>query len=580
MTKGARNDEDEEAAARPPFPEGGPEDAVLQEGVAPLAGVFQGSVDPLRLTDNLSTSRAPTYVGAFFISEISKFSLCIAHKTGILELMNERIHIKDLGEHVGKTVSISGWVSVRRDHGKLIFLDVRDETGKIQVVVTPKAPDAHAVASQARSEWVLSLSGEVKARPENLVNADEQNGKIEFGAQNISVLSQAETPPFDPTTDTSEINEEARLEYRYIDLRSSRMQRNLRVRSEWVQKCREYLFSQGFVEIETPLLSQATPEGARDFLVPSRHAPGNFYALPQSPQQYKQLLMVSGFEKYFQIARCLRDEDLRADRGFEFTQIDLEMAFATQEDVMNTIEGMVIFAGEALGHRIKEKPFPRISYADAQKTYGADKFDLRTDAEKNDGTLAYAWVVDFPFFERVDTQTSPSASSGHSTRKDSSPEASSDNKRVEWTFTHNPFSMPKPEHLDWHMKGEHIEEIATQQYDLVCNGYESGGGSVRAHRPEILEATYKIMGYSDDEIQKSVGHMLEAFRHGAPPHGGIALGVERNVMNLTGETFLREVIAFPMTGKGKTAVMQAPQPATPEQLRELGLSLVKKEGKK
>ncbi|GMU74211.1 MAG: hypothetical protein AMXMBFR44_4090 [Candidatus Campbellbacteria bacterium] len=466
----------------------------------------------------------------------------------------KRTQIKDLAGQAGQSVSISGWVDVRRDHGKLIFIDVRDETGKVQVVVTPKQPEAHDIASKLRSEWVVRLEGEIKARPENLVNENEPNGSIEFAATSITVLSEAATPPFDPTQDTLGTNEETRLKHRYVDLRSSRMQKNIRVRSEWVQLCREYLFSQGFVEIETPLLSQATPEGARDFLVPSRHLPGNFYALPQSPQQYKQLLMVSGFEKYFQIARCLRDEDLRADRGFEFTQIDLEMAFVTQDDVMNTIEQMVIYAAQKLNRQIKEIPFPRISYKDAKEKYGDDKFDLRTPEEKEQGVLAYAWVVDFPFFEKTD-----------------------DGK---WTFSHNPFSMPKPEHLEWHMKGEHIEEISTQQYDLVCNGYESGGGSIRAHRPEILEATYKIMGYTPEEIKDSVGHMLEAFSYGAPPHGGIALGVERNIMNLTGETYLREVIAFPMTGKGNTAVMHAPNPATPAQLKELGLSVLKKDEKK
>jgi aspartyl-tRNA synthetase len=468
--------------------------------------------------------------------------------------MQNRIYIKDLSTHVGETVSISGWVHVRRDHGKLIFIDVRDETGKVQVVATPKNADAHAAASALRSEWVITLTGEVKSRPENLTNKDEQNGAIEFGLQAVTVLSEAQTPPFDVTGDTIGIGEETRLAHRYVDLRSARMQKNIRIRSEWVQKCREYLFSKGFTEIETPLLTQSTPEGSRDFLVPSRHAPGNFYALPQSPQQYKQLLMTSGFEKYFQIARCVRDEDLRADRGYEHTQLDLEMAFVTRDEVMDMIEGMITFVVEGLGKTIKQKPFPRITFASAMKTYGADKFDMRTDEDKEKGVLAYAWVTDFPFFEKTD-----------------------DGK---WTFTHNPFSMPKEEHLDWHMKGEHVEDIITQQYDLVCNGFETGGGSIRAHRPEILEATYKIMGYSPEEIKDSVGHMLEAFSYGAPPHGGIGMGIERGVMIVTNEQYLREVQAFPMTGKGKTAVMHAPGPIDPSVLRELGLSVIKKNEKK
>ncbi|QQR82617.1 aspartate--tRNA ligase [Candidatus Campbellbacteria bacterium] len=464
--------------------------------------------------------------------------------------MKNRIYIQDLEKHIDSSITIAGWVSVRRDHGKLIFIDVRDETGKVQVVVTPKNAEALAVANTLRSEWVITLTGLIKKRPDNLVNEGEQNGALECVAESITVLAEATTPPFDLTQDTMGLNEETRLAYRYVDLRSARMQKNIRIRSEFVQKCREYLFKQGFVEIETPLLTQSTPEGSRDFLVPSRHAPGNFYALPQSPQQYKQLLMTSGFEKYFQLARCVRDEDLRADRGYEHTQLDFEMSFVTRDEVMDTIEGMITFVMESLGKTIKQKPFPRITYAEAMKTYGADKFDMRTPEEKEKGILAYAWVTDFPFFEKTD-----------------------DGK---WTFTHNPFSMPREDHLESHMKGENIENIVTQQYDLVCNGFETGGGSIRAHRPEILEATYKIMGYTPEQIKDSVGHMLEAFSHGVPPHGGIGLGIERGVMIATGESYLREVQAFPMTGKGKTAVMHAPGPIDPIVLRDLGLSVLKK----
>lgn len=464
--------------------------------------------------------------------------------------MKNRIYIKDLEKHIDSTITIAGWVSVRRDHGKLIFIDVRDETGKVQVVVTPKNAEALAVANTLRSEWVITLTGLIKKRPDNLVNADELNGSLECVAESISVLAEAQTPPFDVTQDTMAFNEEARLAYRYVDLRSARMQKNIRIRSEFVQKCREYLFAKGFVEIETPLLTQSTPEGSRDFLVPSRHAPGNFYALPQSPQQYKQLLMTSGFEKYFQLARCVRDEDLRADRGYEHTQLDFEMSFVTRDEVMETIEGMITFVMESLGKTIREKPFPRVTYKEAMEKYGADKFDMRTPEEKEKGILAYVWVTDFPMFEKTD-----------------------DGK---WTFTHNPFSMPREDSLEAHMKGEDVENIITQQYDLVCNGFETGGGSIRAHRPEILEATYKIMGYTPEQIKDSVGHMIEAFSHGVPPHGGIGLGIERGVMIATGESYLREVQAFPMTGKGKTAVMHAPGPIDPIVLRDLGLSQLKK----
>jgi len=305
-----------------------------------------------------------------------------------------------------------------------------------------------------------------------------------------------------------------------------------------------------FNYIQTPILSKSTPEGARDYLVPSRIHKGKFFALPQSPQQYKQLLMTAGFERYFQVARAVRDEDLRADRGFEHTQLDLEMSFVTKEDVMATVENMITTVVEAMGYTIKQKPFPRISYKDAMTKYGADKFDLRTEEDKKNGILAYAWVVDFPFFKKTD--------------------------EGDWTFTHNPFSMPIPEHFDWLLKREHIGDILTTQYDLVCNGYESGGGSIRAHKPEILEAVYRVMGFDIEGLEERIGHILKAFRYGTPPHGGIALGIERNIMNLTGETMLREVQAFPMTRGGQTAVMKAPKLLTEKQLKELGLKIDKK----
>lgn len=461
-----------------------------------------------------------------------------------------RTRIGELGQHVGETVMISGWVDVRRDQGKLVFFDFRDASGYVQGVVLPGETETMEVAKEVRNEYVVSVTGIVNKRPERNVQEGKINGDIELEIKGIEILNAAETLPFDITGDTSEIDESVRLSHRYLDLRSPRMQRNIRVRSEFIRRCREFLFGKDFVEIETPLLTESTPEGSRDFVVPSRLNPGKFYALPQSPQQYKQLLMTAGFERYFQTARAVRDEDLRADRGFEHTQIDVEMSFATMEEVMSTIEEMVTTTVEAMGYEIKQKPFPRISYAEAMEKYGADKFDMRTDEEKERGILAYAWVINFPFFEKTDDGN--------------------------WTFTHNPFSMPIPEHVDWLLEGKNIEQILTTQYDLVCNGYESGGGSIRAHRPDILRATYKAMGYSEEETEKSVGHMLDAFKYGTPPHGGIALGVERNIMNLTGETMLREVQAFPMTRGGQTAVMKAPKPLSDKQLTELGLSVTKK----
>lgn len=450
----------------------------------------------------------------------------------------------------GEMVELSGWIAVRRDHGKLIFVDLRDRSGMAQVVFTPKVEKAYEEASRVRPEWVVRIKGVVQARPEEMANESSPTGRFEVKAEEIEVLSEAETPPFDPMKDTREVGEETRLEYRYVDLRSERMQKNIRLRSEFVKRCREYLFKKDFTEIETPALAKSTPEGSRDFVVPSRKYPGKFYALPQSPQQYKQLLMASGFENYFQIARAFRDEDPRADRGYEHTQVDIETSFVDRDQVMELVEGMVIETVEGMGYKVKEKPFPRITYKESMEKYGADKFDLRTEAEKEEGVLAYAWVVDFPFFEKDD--------------------------QGKWTFTHNPFSMPKVEDIEKLMAGEDIESITTTQYDLVCNGYESGGGSIRAHKPEILRATYKVMGYSEAQIEESVGHMLKAFKYGVPPHGGIALGVERNIMNLTGESYIREVQAFPMTGKGRTAVMDAPSDLPKEQLDELGIE-VKKE---
>lgn len=459
----------------------------------------------------------------------------------------ERTYIKDLRESVGKNVSICGWVDTRRDHGKLVFIDLRDSSGKTQVVFLPNHESVESISQELRSEWLVEITGVVNKRPEKMVNASEMNGDIEVEATDIKVLSRSKTPPFDVTSDTSNIDEELRLSHRYLDLRTERMQRNLKIRSEFVRKMREHLFGKGFLEIETPMLTESTPEGSRDFVVPSRIKPGNFYALPQSPQQYKQLLMVSGFEKYFQIARCLRDEDLRADRGFEHTQVDIEMSFVDMEKVMNVVEEMIIDVVERMGYSVKEKPFPRVSHKEAIEKYGADKFDLRNEEEKKNGVLAYAWVTNFPFFEKNDNGG--------------------------WTFTHNPFSMPIEEHKEWLLTGKNIGEILTTQYDLVCNGFESGGGSVRAHDPEILKATYKIMGFSEDETNERIGHMLEAFSYGTPPHGGIALGVERNIMNLTGEGELREVQAFPMTRKGQTSVMKAPKPLEKDQLKELKIKI-------
>jgi aspartyl-tRNA synthetase len=470
-------------------------------------------------------------------------------------MANTRTLIKDTLDHIGKEVLLQGWVDTKRDHGKLTFIDLRDRTGKIQCVGFQKMGELSV-------ESVVEIKGTVKKRPEKLVNPKILTGSIEVDVEEYTILNKAAELPIQIDTDGHEIGEDIRLRYRYLDLRRDRMQRILRLRSQYFHGIRESLIKRDFVEIETPVLTKSTMEGARDFLVPSRFQHGKFYALPQSPQQYKQLLMTAGFERYFQFPRCLRDEDLRADRGFEHTQLDLEMSFVNREDVMQAVEEVVKEAVGSVGGKLKDQTFPVIDYKDAMQKYGADKFDLRTEDEKKEGVLAFAWVINFPFFKKVD-------------KKDA---AEIRDSKSGWTFTHNPFSLPIPEHTEWLLKGENIDQIITTQYDLVCNGYEAGGGSIRAHRPEVLEATYKVMGYSKEETEKSVGHMLEAFRLGTPPHGGIALGLDRHVMILSGENSLKEAIAFPMTSTGRTAVMDAPSDVSNEQLDELGLSIT--DGKK
>lgn len=462
-----------------------------------------------------------------------------------------RTFTKDTAQKIGEVVMLNGWVHGRRDHGKLIFIDLRDRWGIVQVVFTPVDKDLLAKADCLRSEWVIRLKGTVKKRPEKMINPDLATGAIEIEAIGLEIINEAKTPPFALDTDGHELDEELRLMYRYLDLRRPRLQKNIALRSLFIDNIRQYLFRQDFLEIETPILTKSTPEGSRDFVVPSRLHPGKFFALPQSPQQYKQLLMVGGFERYFQIARCVRDEDLRADRGFEHTQIDIEMSFVEREDVMQMDEAMITTVTESLGYALQQKPFPVLSYEEAMRRFGADKFDLRTEEEKKAGILAFVWVVDFPFFEKDD--------------------------HGGWTFTHNPFSHPNPEHIEWLLKGERIGDILTTQYDLVCNGHEVGGGSIRAHKPEILRAVLKALGHSDQVIDAQFGHMLTAFSYGAPPHGGIAHGVERLMMTLVGEQYLREVQSFPQTSSGRTSVMDAPAELDQRQLNELNIEVIKKE---
>ncbi len=466
-------------------------------------------------------------------------------------VMTERTLVEQTVEMIGQVVTIKGWVSTKRDHGKLTFIDLRDRSGTVQCVGYQKM-------GELTTESVIEINGLVKARPEKMINSNSPTGTIEIDVQEYAVLNKAKELPIQVEGNGREVNEEVRLKYRYLDLRRERMHKIVQLRSDFYAALRNNLAQKSFVEVETPMLTKSTKEGARDFIVPSRLQPGKFYALPQSPQQYKQLLMTAGVENYFQFARCIRDEDLRADRGFEFTQLDLEMSFVQREDVMSTVEEIVKSSVKAVGGQLQQEQFPVFSYQEAMEKFGADKFDLRTEQEKKEGLLAFAWVVNFPFFKKVDKADKAEVQDGKSG----------------WTFTHNPFSAPIPEHEEWLLKGENVAQILTTQYDLVCNGYEAGGGSIRAHRPELLKATFKVMGYSDAEIQASVGHMLEAFEVGTPPHGGIALGLDRYVMILANENSLREVIAFPMNSSGKTAVMDAPSEVSAELLKELSLKIV------
>ena len=436
--------------------------------------------------------------------------------------------------------------------GKIVFLDLRDRGGILQLVGVPSQMDAESVErmKEVRPEWVVEVKGMVQERGEKQKNPDMPTGTVELLIKSLTVLNKAETPPFEIDKDTKGIGEELRLKYRYLDLRSDRMQKNIRLRHEMNLFFRNYLSAEGFYEIETPCLTKGTPEGAREFLVPSRLHAGKMYVLPQSPQQFKQLLMVAGMEKYFQIARCFRDEDQRGDRQPEFTQLDLEMSFVEREDVMELIEKAVIAMIQKLApeKKIQHIPFPRLSYAEAMKNYGTDRPDLRKD--KNDpNELALCWVIDFPFFEKTDEGG--------------------------WTFTHNPFSSPKPEHREWLLEKSHLGEILTTQYDIVLNGFEIGGGSIRNHQSEPLKKVFEVMGFTDEQIQAQFGHMLEAFNFGAPPHGGIALGLDRVIALLCGEPNIREVIAFPKTSDARDLMMDAPSELPEKALDDVHITVKK-----
>lgn len=467
--------------------------------------------------------------------------------------MDKRTYIKELSEKIGEQVTIKGWIKVRRDQGKIIFLDLRDVTGTIQGVILPNSK-AMENANKLREEFVVEVIGKVNSRPEKSIKEGSSNGKIELEILGIIVLNESATLPFQIDGDTKKIDESLRLKYRYLDLRSERMQKNIINKSRIQNFIRNYFQERSFIEIETPLLSAPTPEGSRSYVVPSRIFKDSFYSLPQSPQQYKQLLMVAGYEKYFQFARCMRDEDTRGDRQPEFTQLDMEMSFVSEEDIMSQNEELLIKIVEKFypEKKIQQIPFPRMTYADAMSKYGCDKPDIRND-KQDPNLLAFLWVVDFPFFEK--------------TGEDNIDETGN------WTFTHNPFSKPKDESFDDFMKKKNIEGILTTQYDIVLNGFEIGGGSLRNHKADALKTTFEIMGYDEKRIETNFGHMIKALEFGAPPHGGIAWGFDRLLMILENEPNIREVIPFAKTSDGKDLIMGAPAEISTKQKKELGISM-------
>ena len=466
----------------------------------------------------------------------------------------KRISSVETIKYIGKNVKAAGWVHSRRDHGKIIFIDLRDGSGLVQVVFQPTAGqskadvsrDLYNLANSLRPEWVIGIEGTVNKRPKGMINPKLKTGKVEILAEKLEILNKSKVPPFEITGGT-EASEGRRLKYRYLDLRREKMKKNIIFRHKVVKLIRDYLDKKGFLEIETPVLTKSTPEGARDFLVPSRMHQGEFYALPQAPQQLKQLLMIAGLEKYFQIARCFRDEDLRGDRQPEFTQLDLEMSFSSQKDILNLIEGLMIEVAKLAGKKLTFKPFKVLTYEEAMKKYKTDKPDLRKN-KKNLEELCFVWIVDWPLFEW-----------------------NKDEKR--WDSMHHIFTAPKEESLKFLEKEP--SKVKSWQHDLVLNGHEIAGGSIRNHNPDIQKKIFKLIGLNEKEIKEKFGHLLKAFEYGAPPHGGIALGIDRFLMILQNEVSIREVMAFPKTGDGRDLMMEAPSKVDAKQLRELGIKFQK-----
>lgn len=458
-------------------------------------------------------------------------------------MKTKRTTIATAATQIGETVLLKGWVQTERDMGKIAFIDLRDETGMLQVVV-PNDIDAPRVGV----EYVVEIEGTIRARGERFINPKLATGSVELGATSVKVLNVSADLPFEIKHDTIGINEELRLKHRYLDLRSERMAANLRLRHRVVKFFRDYLDQAGFIEVETPMLTKGTPEGSREYLVPSRLHPEEFYVLPQSPQQFKQLLMVGGIGKYFQVARSMRDEDQRGDRQPEFTQLDMEMSFVDQEDILEFNEAMFIELVKVISpeKHITTTPFPRITYADSMKTYGSDKPDLRKNTE-DPNELAFAWIVDFPMFEK-DAETGKLNSA------------------------HHPFTSPLPEDLD-KLESDPLS-VRTNAYDLVLNGYELSSGSIRIHDAELQTRIFRALGISEEEITSRFGHMIEAFKYGAPPHGGMAPGIDRIIMILANEPNIREVIAFPKTGEARDPLMGAPSAVSEDALSQAHIKVI------
>ncbi|MDO9027691.1 MAG: aspartate--tRNA ligase [Candidatus Roizmanbacteria bacterium] len=459
------------------------------------------------------------------------------------------LYVEQTLDKIGEVVELYGWVDTKRDHKKIVFIDLRDRTGIVQVVGDERF-------KKLSTEDVVYIKGLVKKRPEKLVNPKLKTGSIEIEAKELKIISKAKSLPIPVQGEGYDIDEEIRLKYRYLDIRRPRMTRNLILKSKTTTFIRNYLTQLDFLEIETPILTKTTPEGARDFLVPSRLQKGKFYALPQSPQQYKQLLMVAGIERYFQIARCFRDEDPRKDRAYgEFTQLDLEMSFVEQNDIITLTEDLFTnLVKEVFPEKhISQTPWPRLSHKYVMEKYGTDKPDLRKN-KKDPNELAFSWIIDFPLFSEQSEKDFFYGSG-----------------QAKFAPSHHMFTAPHPDDIS--LLDKDPLKVRGLQYDMVLNGYEVGGGSIRIHQPEIQKKVFDLIGFNEEQ-KKQFSHMLEAFSYGVPPHGGIAPGIDRFLMAVLGEKSVREVIAFPASSGGKISIMDAPSSATDEQLKELGIKVI------